>query len=231
MASYNRGMRLLHEAGGVTTTIMDDQMQRAPAFVFPEARARHASSPTGSTTTSTRSARRPRRPPDRRLQPDRAVLRRDGSSTPGSTTPRATPRARTSPARPPRRRARGSAELPRGSGALHPRVQLRDGQEELPGQHAAHPRQAGDRRGDDPPSCSRSSCAPTRTCSRARQVSNLGGFMSGVQQQRRPLRQRHHGAVHRHRTGRGERRGVLGRVRLTRAAPNGDYYSRSRSRR
>src|SRR3954454_21896183 len=30
VASYNRGMRLLYEAGGVTTTIMDDRMQRAP---------------------------------------------------------------------------------------------------------------------------------------------------------------------------------------------------------
>src|SRR4051794_13334130 len=38
VASYNRGMRLLHEAGGVTTTIMADHMQRAPAFVFPGAR-------------------------------------------------------------------------------------------------------------------------------------------------------------------------------------------------
>src|SRR6476620_10627411 len=38
VASYNRGMRLLHEAGGVTTTIMDDRMQRAPAFLFRSAR-------------------------------------------------------------------------------------------------------------------------------------------------------------------------------------------------
>src|SRR4051794_30987701 len=38
VASYNRGMRLLHEAGGVTVTIMDDRMQRAPAFIFPSAR-------------------------------------------------------------------------------------------------------------------------------------------------------------------------------------------------
>jgi hydroxymethylglutaryl-CoA reductase (NADPH) len=38
VASYNRGMRLLYEAGGVTTTIMDDRMQRAPAFLFPSAR-------------------------------------------------------------------------------------------------------------------------------------------------------------------------------------------------
>jgi hydroxymethylglutaryl-CoA reductase (NADPH) len=38
VASYNRGMRLLHEAGGVKTTILDDRMQRAPAFIFPSAR-------------------------------------------------------------------------------------------------------------------------------------------------------------------------------------------------
>jgi hydroxymethylglutaryl-CoA reductase (NADPH) len=38
VASYNRGMRLLYECGGVTTTIMDDRMQRAPSFLFPSAR-------------------------------------------------------------------------------------------------------------------------------------------------------------------------------------------------
>ncbi|WP_249010605.1 hydroxymethylglutaryl-CoA reductase [Conexibacter sp. DBS9H8] len=38
VASYNRGMRLLHEAGGVTTTVVKDHMQRAPAFVFASAR-------------------------------------------------------------------------------------------------------------------------------------------------------------------------------------------------
>src|SRR5213596_2277539 len=38
VASYNRGMRLLYETGGVTTTIMADHMQRAPAFLFPSAR-------------------------------------------------------------------------------------------------------------------------------------------------------------------------------------------------
>jgi hydroxymethylglutaryl-CoA reductase (NADPH) len=38
VASYNRGMKLLYEAGGVTTTVLDDRMQRAPAFVFPSAR-------------------------------------------------------------------------------------------------------------------------------------------------------------------------------------------------
>src|SRR3954470_5540272 len=37
VASYNRGMRLLNECGGVKTTVVDDQMQRAPAFIFNDA--------------------------------------------------------------------------------------------------------------------------------------------------------------------------------------------------
>jgi hydroxymethylglutaryl-CoA reductase (NADPH) len=42
VASYNRGMKTLHEAGGVKTTILDDAMQRAPAFVFGNAREARA---------------------------------------------------------------------------------------------------------------------------------------------------------------------------------------------
>ena len=38
VASYNRGMKLLRESGGVTVTVVDDAMQRAPAFVFRSAR-------------------------------------------------------------------------------------------------------------------------------------------------------------------------------------------------
>ena len=38
VASYNRGMKLLREAGGVKATVIDDAMQRAPAFVFEDAR-------------------------------------------------------------------------------------------------------------------------------------------------------------------------------------------------
>src|ERR687898_3180819 len=38
VASYNRGMKLLREAGGVKTTIMADRMQRAPVFIMPSAR-------------------------------------------------------------------------------------------------------------------------------------------------------------------------------------------------
>lgn len=42
VASYNRGMRLTREAGGVRTTVIDDAMQRAPCFVFRDARASRA---------------------------------------------------------------------------------------------------------------------------------------------------------------------------------------------
>ena len=42
VASYNRGMKILREAGGVKTTILDDAMQRAPAFVFEDAREARA---------------------------------------------------------------------------------------------------------------------------------------------------------------------------------------------
>ena len=38
VASYNRGMRVLNLAGGVTCTIAEDRMQRAPVFVFGSAR-------------------------------------------------------------------------------------------------------------------------------------------------------------------------------------------------
>jgi hydroxymethylglutaryl-CoA reductase (NADPH) len=38
VASYNRGMKLLHAAGGVKTTVVDDRMQRAPVFLFASAR-------------------------------------------------------------------------------------------------------------------------------------------------------------------------------------------------
>jgi hydroxymethylglutaryl-CoA reductase (NADPH) len=38
VASYNRGMKVLNLSGGVTTTVVIDQMQRAPVFVFDSAR-------------------------------------------------------------------------------------------------------------------------------------------------------------------------------------------------
>ncbi|HLL94430.1 MAG TPA: hydroxymethylglutaryl-CoA reductase, partial [Spirosoma sp.] len=38
VASYNRGMKICREAGGITTTVLDDAMQRAPLFAFANAR-------------------------------------------------------------------------------------------------------------------------------------------------------------------------------------------------
>lgn len=37
VASYNRGMRLLTECGGVKTTVVEHSMQRAPVFICPDA--------------------------------------------------------------------------------------------------------------------------------------------------------------------------------------------------
>jgi hydroxymethylglutaryl-CoA reductase (NADPH) len=38
VASYSRGMKLTREAGGITTTVVDDAMQRSPVYVFDDAR-------------------------------------------------------------------------------------------------------------------------------------------------------------------------------------------------
>ncbi|WP_395342444.1 hydroxymethylglutaryl-CoA reductase [Ningiella sp. W23] len=38
VASYNRGMKLLNKSGGVKATVVNDAMQRAPVFVFDDAR-------------------------------------------------------------------------------------------------------------------------------------------------------------------------------------------------
>src|SRR6188768_3303580 len=38
VASYSRGMKLCRAAGGATTTVLDDRMQRAPVFSFENAR-------------------------------------------------------------------------------------------------------------------------------------------------------------------------------------------------
>ncbi len=39
VASYNRGMRLLNECGGVRATVVEEHMQRAPVFIFDDALA------------------------------------------------------------------------------------------------------------------------------------------------------------------------------------------------
>jgi hydroxymethylglutaryl-CoA reductase (NADPH) len=42
VASYNRGMKVLNLSGGVTCTVSDDRMQRAPVFIFDSAREARA---------------------------------------------------------------------------------------------------------------------------------------------------------------------------------------------
>ena len=38
VASYNRGMRVVSECGGVKTTVVEQFMQRVPVFIFADAR-------------------------------------------------------------------------------------------------------------------------------------------------------------------------------------------------
>ena len=38
VASYNRGIKMINMCGGVTTTVQDDRMQRAPVFIFESTR-------------------------------------------------------------------------------------------------------------------------------------------------------------------------------------------------
>ncbi len=42
VASYNRGMKVIRESGGVKATVVDDAMQRAPVFQFNDAREARA---------------------------------------------------------------------------------------------------------------------------------------------------------------------------------------------
>ena len=95
VASYNRGMKLLHAAGGVKTTIMDDRMQRAPAFLFESAReARAFGEWLDEHFDEIREVGRVDHEVGQAAG-HRAVLRRAASSTRASTTRPATPRART----------------------------------------------------------------------------------------------------------------------------------------
>ena len=94
VASYNRGMRLLYEAGGVTTTIIDDRMQRAPAFLFASAReARDFGSWLEDHFAEIK--RRRRRRPARGGCRTSSSTRRAGCCSPASTTPPAMPPGRT----------------------------------------------------------------------------------------------------------------------------------------
>ncbi|MEJ7715629.1 MAG: hypothetical protein WKF40_07985 [Thermoleophilaceae bacterium] len=182
VASYNRGMRLLYEAGGVKTTIMDDRMQRAPVFIFESAReARDFGDWIDEHFDEIKRGGRG----DHELgkAPGHRALQRRAHALHALQLHHGRRRR----PEPHRQGHRGGLRVDRGQ----PRrrierffleVELRHRQEDLAGEHAQHPRQAGDRRGHDPQrACSRASCARTPSSMyRARQVSNLGGFMSGV---------------------------------------------------
>src|SRR3954454_9246658 len=220
VASYNRGMRLLHEAGGVKTTILDDRMQRAPAFLFPSARearefgdwlAEQSTDVREAADTTTRSGR---------LQDveqylaSRIVFTRFNYTTGDAAGQNLTGKA-----------TQAACDwiqqnYPRRTGGLLPRVQLRHRQEELTGEHAAHARQAGRGRGDPAQGPDRRADARRRRppLARAARVEPRRLHVRR-QQQRRPLRQRHHGDVHRHRAGRCERRRVVRGAQLQRGAP------------
>jgi len=55
VASYNRGIKLFNDCGGITCTVVDDGMQRAPAFELPD--ARHARQFAHRVTEQTESLR------------------------------------------------------------------------------------------------------------------------------------------------------------------------------
>ncbi len=72
VASYNRGIALLNANGGVKCTVVNDAMQRAPVFVFDDARAARAFI-AGCRRTPRRSRKRPSPP---------AAWRSSSTSTP-----------------------------------------------------------------------------------------------------------------------------------------------------
>ena len=87
-------MRLLYEAGGVKTTILDDRMQRAPAFLFPSAReARDFRDWVNRNYESIKEAAEATTKTGRLL--DTSCIPPAACSTRASTTRRATPPGRT----------------------------------------------------------------------------------------------------------------------------------------
>ena len=115
VASYNRGMKLLHQAGGVRTTVMDDRMQRAPAFGFDSAREARAFGEwvRANFETIKREAEATTRRPGCTTS---SSSRPAGTCSCGSTSPPGTPPGRTWRAGPPGGPAPGSGPTTRACG-------------------------------------------------------------------------------------------------------------------
>ena len=149
IASYNRGMRLLTECGGVKTTVVDDHMQRAPVFIFDDAlqgRAfgewvvEHFDEIKAAARTTTKSGNlvsigQYSVGPLRYLRFNYTTGDAAGQNMTGKATLAACEWIQ--------------RNYP-GRAAVHPVRVDRHRQEALADQHAADPRQAGRRRGGDP---------------------------------------------------------------------------------
>ena len=95
VASYNRGMRLLTECGGVRTTVVDESMQRAPVFVFDDALEARAVRRVGRRALRRRRGRGGVDDERRQAAPRSASTRSGRCATCASTTRRATRPVRT----------------------------------------------------------------------------------------------------------------------------------------
>ncbi len=237
VASYNRGMKVLNLSGGVICTVVDDCMQRAPVFVFDSAReARDFAHWVADRRTSTRSAREAEATSsvakllyiDTYLAAKFAYLRFNfstGDAAGQNMVGRATFAACSWILEQPwvkehcrrfylesnfatdKKASQVNIMRTRGKRVVAECTIPRD---VLIAAHAGRAREA-----------------PLPRPGRQRRRLPLGR-----QQQRRPLAQRHHRDVHRHRPGRRQRRGVLGGDRLHRAdAEAATSTSRSPSRR
>ena len=150
VASYNRGMKLLHAAGGVTHD--DPRRPHAAGAVVPVPLG-----PRGARLR--RVAGRELRADPRRRRGDHAVGQAAGHrAVSGRAHPLHPLQLHDRRRRGPEPHRQGDAgrvpldprSLQAGRRAVLPRVELRDRQEELADQHAAHPRQARGRGGDHP---------------------------------------------------------------------------------
>ena len=157
-------MRLLYEAGGVKTTVVDDRMQRAPVFVLRRrprgTRVRRwldehfddIKAAAEATTAAGAAAR------IEQYSASRDLYTRFDFTTGDAAGQNMTGKATSA-------RATGSSPTTR-SRASTSSSQLRHRQEELAGQHPAHPGQARGRRGDDPRRAARRNMrATSRGCS------------------------------------------------------------------